>query len=300
MFRRTSFARLREEGYATLPFSELVPDATLGPSSTRTRRASSRTRKQASRPRKGGTEIRAEAAGPARSSSCASTRGASQLGLDDPWLRSAPNTAARRRQRVSRDVVEARVRRRLVHAAGRRGRSASRRSAGTATSTTGTCSRPSSISSTSTRRRPVRVRAAQRARRRARRASGRGGRLARTIRRTTSSPRRSTAVGDVHRAERHDHLLQHAGFHRGGFATGKTRVLATFTWESPASLKALSERNYTFVSANGAQLNAASSTRSRTFSSTKARASTRPPDRERRSCSSRLRDTLEGCSAAVA
>jgi hypothetical protein len=38
-----------------------------------------------------------------------------------------------------------------------------------------------------------------------------------------------------------------SGFHRGGFATGKTRVLATWTWDSPASLKALSERNYVFA-----------------------------------------------------
>jgi hypothetical protein len=46
-----------------------------------------------------------------------------------------------------------------------------------------------------------------------------------------------------------------AGFHRGGFARAKPRVLATWTWDSPASLKALSERNYTFASANGAALN---------------------------------------------
>lgn len=38
-----------------------------------------------------------------------------------------------------------------------------------------------------------------------------------------------------------------SGFHRGGFATGKPRVLATLTWDSPASLKALSERNYVFT-----------------------------------------------------
>jgi hypothetical protein len=37
-----------------------------------------------------------------------------------------------------------------------------------------------------------------------------------------------------------------SGFHRGGFARAKPRVLATFTWDSPASLKALSERNYVF------------------------------------------------------
>jgi hypothetical protein len=37
-----------------------------------------------------------------------------------------------------------------------------------------------------------------------------------------------------------------AGFHRGGFARSKPRALATFTWDSPASLKALSERNYVF------------------------------------------------------
>jgi hypothetical protein len=45
-----------------------------------------------------------------------------------------------------------------------------------------------------------------------------------------------------------------SGFHRGGFAKSKPRVLATFTWDSPASLKALSERNYTFVTSDGAAL----------------------------------------------
>ncbi len=48
-----------------------------------------------------------------------------------------------------------------------------------------------------------------------------------------------------------------AGFHRGGFASGKPRVLATWTWDSPASLKALSDRNYTFTSPNGVALNEA-------------------------------------------
>jgi hypothetical protein len=47
-----------------------------------------------------------------------------------------------------------------------------------------------------------------------------------------------------------------SGFHRGGFATGKPRVLATLTWDSPASLKALAERNFTFVPRNGAALGA--------------------------------------------
>ena len=47
-----------------------------------------------------------------------------------------------------------------------------------------------------------------------------------------------------------------AGFHRGGFAKAKPRVLATFTWDSPASLKALSERNFVFESGNGASLDA--------------------------------------------
>jgi len=41
-----------------------------------------------------------------------------------------------------------------------------------------------------------------------------------------------------------------SGFHRGGFATGKPRVLATLTWDSPASLKALSERNYVFAASD--------------------------------------------------
>ena len=45
-----------------------------------------------------------------------------------------------------------------------------------------------------------------------------------------------------------------SGFHRGGFATGKPRALATLTWDSPASLKALSERNYVFVPSNGVTL----------------------------------------------
>jgi hypothetical protein len=44
------------------------------------------------------------------------------------------------------------------------------------------------------------------------------------------------------------------GFHRGGFATLKPRMLATFTWDSPASLKALSERNYTYAPSNGSTL----------------------------------------------
>ena len=42
-----------------------------------------------------------------------------------------------------------------------------------------------------------------------------------------------------------------SGFHRGGFATGKPRILATFTYSSPASLKALTERNFTVSDANG-------------------------------------------------
>lgn len=44
-----------------------------------------------------------------------------------------------------------------------------------------------------------------------------------------------------------------SGFHRGGFATGKPRALATLTWDSPASLKALSERNYVYTP-NGSTL----------------------------------------------
>jgi ectoine hydroxylase-related dioxygenase (phytanoyl-CoA dioxygenase family) len=35
-----------------------------------------------------------------------------------------------------------------------------------------------------------------------------------------------------------------SGFHRGGFAIGKPRVLATVTYSSPASLASLTERNY--------------------------------------------------------
>jgi ectoine hydroxylase-related dioxygenase (phytanoyl-CoA dioxygenase family) len=39
-------------------------------------------------------------------------------------------------------------------------------------------------------------------------------------------------------------LCNTSGFHRGGFATGKPRVLATATYCSPASLASLTERNY--------------------------------------------------------
>jgi hypothetical protein len=48
-----------------------------------------------------------------------------------------------------------------------------------------------------------------------------------------------------------------SGFHRGGFARGKPRALATWTWDSPASLKALSDRNYVFASRDGVSLNEA-------------------------------------------
>jgi len=40
-------------------------------------------------------------------------------------------------------------------------------------------------------------------------------------------------------------LCNTSGFHRGGFAVGKPRVLATVTYSSPASLAALTERNFT-------------------------------------------------------
>ena len=38
-----------------------------------------------------------------------------------------------------------------------------------------------------------------------------------------------------------------SGFHRGGFATAKPRVLATVTYSSPASLKSLTDRSYEFA-----------------------------------------------------
>jgi hypothetical protein len=49
-------------------------------------------------------------------------------------------------------------------------------------------------------------------------------------------------------------LCNTSGFHRGGFVTGKPRVLATFTYASPAALKALSMRNFTYQSGNGGEL----------------------------------------------
>jgi hypothetical protein len=41
-----------------------------------------------------------------------------------------------------------------------------------------------------------------------------------------------------------------AGFHRGGFATTRPRVLATVTYSSPASLASLTERNYSLGGAS--------------------------------------------------
>ncbi len=41
-------------------------------------------------------------------------------------------------------------------------------------------------------------------------------------------------------------LCNTSGFHRGGFATARPRVLATCTYSSPASLASLTERSYTF------------------------------------------------------
>jgi hypothetical protein len=38
-----------------------------------------------------------------------------------------------------------------------------------------------------------------------------------------------------------------SGFHRGGFATERARVLATATYSSPASLASLTERSYRFT-----------------------------------------------------
>ena len=46
-------------------------------------------------------------------------------------------------------------------------------------------------------------------------------------------------------------LCNTCGFHRGGFATGKPRALATVTYSSPASLASLTEQSYS-VRADGA------------------------------------------------
>jgi ectoine hydroxylase-related dioxygenase (phytanoyl-CoA dioxygenase family) len=47
------------------------------------------------------------------------------------------------------------------------------------------------------------------------------------------------------------------GFHRGGFATARPRVLSTVTYSSPASLASLTERNYSFPSGSANGLDAA-------------------------------------------
>ncbi len=55
-------------------------------------------------------------------------------------------------------------------------------------------------------------------------------------------------------------LCNTSGLHRGGFATERARALATATYCSPASLKALSERNYTLAGAAPADPAARSAT----------------------------------------
>jgi hypothetical protein len=52
-------------------------------------------------------------------------------------------------------------------------------------------------------------------------------------------------------------LCNTAGFHRGGYATGKARTLATWTYCSPAALEALSERNFTVAGGSLAELSPA-------------------------------------------
>jgi len=49
-------------------------------------------------------------------------------------------------------------------------------------------------------------------------------------------------------------LCNTSGFHRGGYATGKARTLATWTYCSPAALASLSERNFEIASGAAADL----------------------------------------------
>ena len=94
--------------------------------------------------------------------------------------------------------------------------------------------------------RPVRVRRRQRPGTNEPPTSTRGTREAPPTRRTGSSTQPSTR-----RTSRRSRpapatliLCNTSGFHRGGFATAKPRVLATATYCSPASLASLTERNY--------------------------------------------------------
>ena len=52
-------------------------------------------------------------------------------------------------------------------------------------------------------------------------------------------------------------LCNTSGFHRGGFVTGKPRVLATATYCSPASLAALTERNFALEAGGNGSLDPA-------------------------------------------
>ena len=173
------------------------------------------------------------------------------LGLDDPWLGAGRRAAhARPREHLPRALVEARVRRPLVHEAGRR-----RGRAPVLAALAPRLQRQApaeGVRLPQRRRRggrPVRVRA-RAARPAASSATcGRGARSATTTRRRTSSPSGSRA-GRSRRSPAPKGTMifcNTSGFHRGGFATGKPRVLATFTYASPAALKSLSDRNFTLV-----------------------------------------------------
>ena len=240
--------RLREEGYATLPFSELVPDPGVW------------------------QELEADGArfvGRDGSRACARARGR-RLGAA-PTRRQGvprPQVLVGRRARPRRSVASARdepaparPRERLSRACGR----------SSSTSTSGTRAPAGGDERRSSQRwhrdfndrhllkaflylvdvdedtGPVRVRAAQRARRRARTACGRGAPSARTTRPRTSSRSSVNGRSVTFTAPKGTIIFCNtSGFHRGGFARLKPRVLATLTWDSPASLKALSERNYVF------------------------------------------------------
>ena len=152
--QRTVLERLREDGLrrAAVRGAGARPGGVEGAGGGRRRGSSPRPRQRSPPRRRAASRLCAGARG--RSSSSASTPTASSWGLTIPGSGSGINPqVARRRQRVPRHVVEARVRRSSGTRRPAEAESGSPRSAGTATSTTGTCSRRSCISWTSTTKR---------------------------------------------------------------------------------------------------------------------------------------------------
>ena len=234
---------LDRDGYVTLPFTELVGEETWKGIEAQGAAFVAETERTIA---EGGSgKVRAGKEFVVRAHSFEGVT----LAADDPWfsfVRLAPH--ARRRERLPPPLGEALVRRPLVHGAAAGDRRA-RRVAELARRLRRQAPPEGVRLPLGRRRRPRAVRV------RARAASPAGGTTTvrpwvpmgygrvdgRRTSRGACRPRRSRRFTGPKGTLI---LCNTSGLHRGGFATAGPRVLATATYCSPASLKALSNRNY--------------------------------------------------------